>query len=143
MREISEYPIDYLEVIEMFWGMSAFNIKKVKAVDPEFVENIPVPTATRINALVQTKLSLISSEERKEWADRVEGKAVSREVSMSLITDDDNTSTSATRELIMSRFDELSHVWSEYVNQGQTTKELPTKDEPLKLEHNENVEDNG
>lgn len=137
MRELSDYPIEYLEVVEMFWGMSTFNAKKVKAIDSEFVENIPVPTPTRINALVQTKLAIISSEERKEWADRVEGKAVSREVSMHLV-DDDSNSTSATRELIMSKFSELETIWAGYAETGSTTKELDHQ-ETLKLEMGENV----
>lgn len=114
MRELSDYPIEYLEVVEMFWGMSPLVLKKIKGVPKEFVENIPVPTPTRINALIQTKLAMISSEERKEWADRVEGKAVSREVSMSLVSEDNDNSTSATRELIMSKFAEIGDVWKEY-----------------------------
>lgn len=134
MRALSEMSIDQLEVVEMFWGITELKVKKVKALDRDFVENIPVPTPTRINALVQTKLSMISSEERKEWADRVEGKAVSREVSMSLVTDDSENTASATRELITSKFDELGAMWEEY---GKGTKEEAKElghEEVLKLE---------
>lgn len=98
----------------MFWGLAEVNLYKIKSIDKEFVENIPVPTATRINALVQTKLAMISSEERKEWADRVEGKSVSREVSMALVSEDDGNSTASTRELIMSKFSELESAFEVY-----------------------------
>lgn len=140
MRELSELPIDYLEVIEMFWGMSPFEKTKVLNVDPEFVYNIPVPTPVRINALVQTKLAMISSEERKEWADRVEGKAVSREVSMSLTVDDTENSTSATRELIMDNFKKLGDVWKGYENMAGKSQEALPHRETLLIEGSE-VED--
>lgn len=122
MRELSDYPLEYIEVIEMFWGLAPFVAKKVKAIDRDFVENIPVPTPTRINALVQIKLAMVSSEERKEWADRVEGKAVSREVSMSLVSEDNDDSTSATRELIISKFDELGDAWASYGKQQESNQ---------------------
>lgn len=114
MRALSDMSLEQLEVIEMFWGISPLVVDKLKLVDPEFIENISVPTPTRINALLQVKLSLINPEERKEWADRVEGKAVSREVSMSLVTEDSESTTGATREFITSKFDELGDMWKEY-----------------------------
>ena len=143
MRALSEMSLDQLEVVEMFWGIAPLVVDKVKKLDVEFVENIPVPTATRVNALVQTKLSMISSDERKEWADRVEGKAVSREVSMALVTDDSDNTASATRELILDKFDELGNIWSEYGKDSKEEQKELEHDEVLRLEEGTDGETEG
>lgn len=129
MRNLSDMSLDQLTVIGMFWGIDKFDKNLVMSMDRDFVENIPVPTPTRFNALTQIKFSMISSEERKEWADRVEGKPVSREVSMSLNTNDEESSTSSARELIMSKFDELTNYWEDYGK--EETKELSYEDKLL------------
>ena len=143
MRALSEMSLDQLEVVEMFWGITPLVVDKVKKLDVEFVENIPVPTATRVNALVQTKLSMISSDERKEWADRVEGKAVSREVSMALVTDDSDNTASATRELILDKFDELGNIWADYGKGSKEEQKELGHDEVLKLEEGTDGETEG
>lgn len=125
MRKISDYTIEQVEFIEMFWGLIKLDTAKLEEAGKdehmtEFIKNIPVPTPTRINALLQTRLSMISPEERREWADRVEGKSVSREVSMSLTTTDEDNTTSATRDFIKSQFDKLGDAWDSY---GKDLKE--------------------
>lgn len=137
MRELSDMSMEELIVIEMFWGMSPLVIADIHKVDPEFVENIPVPTPTRINALIQVRLSMLNSDERKEWADRVEGKPVSREVSMSLNTTEDENSTKSTKEFIKSKFDELGELWAGYGDMA--SKELPHQEVKLLGQ----LEDNG
>lgn len=137
MRELSDMSMDELIVIEMFWGMSPLVIADIHKVDPEFVEHIPVPTPTRINALIQVRLSMLNSDERKEWADRVEGKPVSREVSMSLNTTEDESSTKSTKEFIKSKFDELGELWAGYGDMA--SKELPHQEVKLLGQ----LEDNG
>lgn len=137
MRELSDMSMEELIVIEMFWGMSPLVIADIHKVDPEFVEHIPVPTPTRINALIQVRLSMLNSDERKEWADRVEGKPVSREVSMSLNTSEDESSTKSTKEFIKSKFDELGELWAGYGDMA--SKELPHQEVKLLGQ----LEDNG
>lgn len=137
MRELSDMSMEELIVIEMFWGMSPLVIADIHKVDPEFVEHIPVPTPTRINALIQVRLSMLNSDERKEWADRVEGKPVSREVSMSLNTTEDESSTKSTKEFIKSKFDELGELWASYGDMA--SKELPHQEVKLLGQ----LEDNG
>lgn len=137
MRELSDMSMEELIVIEMFWGMSPLVIADIHKVDPEFVEHIPVPTPTRINALIQVRLSMLNSDERKEWADRVEGKPVSREVSMSLNTTEDENSTKSTKEFIKSKFDELGELWAGYGDMA--SKELPHQEVKLLGQ----LEDNG
>lgn len=137
MRELSDMSMEELIVIEMFWGMSPLVIADIHKVDPEFVEHIPVPTPTRINALIQVRLSMLNSDERKEWADRVEGKPVSREVSMSLNTMEDENSTKSTKEFIKSKFDELGELWAGYGDMA--SKELPHQEVKLIGQ----LEDNG
>lgn len=137
MRELSDMSMEELIVIEMFWGMSPLVIADIHKVDPEFVEHIPVPTPTRINALIQVRLSMLNSDERKEWADRVEGKPVSREVSMSLNTTEDESSTKSTKEFIKSKFDELGELWAGYGDMA--SKELPHQEVKLLGQ----LEDNG
>lgn len=137
MRELSDMSMEELIVIEMFWGMSPLVIADIHKVDPEFVEHIPVPTPTRINALIQVRLSMLNSDERKEWADRVEGKPVSREVSMSLNTTEDESSTKSTKEFIKSKFDELGEIWAGYGDMA--SKELPHQEVKLLGQ----LEDNG
>ena len=142
-RAYSKMSIDQLEGVEMFWGIAPLVVDKVKKLDVEFVENIPVPTATRVNALVQTKLSMISSDERKEWADRVEGKAVSREVSMALVTDDSDNTASATRELILDKFNELGNIWADYGKGSKEEQKELEHDEVLRLEEGTDGETEG
>jgi len=75
MRALSEMSLDQLEVVEMFWGIAPLVVDKVKKLEVEFVENIPVPTATRVNALVPTRELILDKfdELGNIWADYGKG----------------------------------------------------------------------
>lgn len=82
MRELSFLPLDELELYQMRWGLIDVDPIKVREKGLAFYESIPLPTTVQLNAMKQIMASGEDSYERKEWADRVEGKATQTTVNV-------------------------------------------------------------
>lgn len=75
MRELSFLDADSLALYQMKWGMCPVDKDLVRKYGHTYYEQIPVATPVRINAMNQVLASMEDSVERREWADRIEGKA--------------------------------------------------------------------
>lgn len=82
MRELSLLPQDKLELYQMRWGLIDIDIIAIKEVGLDFYEQIPKPTSVSLNAMKQIMASGEDSSERKEWADRIEGKVTQTTVNV-------------------------------------------------------------
>lgn len=113
MRLISSWTDVEIAIANMFWGIARFEKQAYKdavkagLVSDEFLQEIPRLSITTKNAVKQTLDSVKSADSRKEWADRVEGKAVSREVSINSDVDQEEQEIEKLRQNIMEKFDLL------------------------------------
>lgn len=82
MRELSLLSQNELELYQMRWGLIDKDLVAIKEAGLDFYEQIPLPTPVSINAMKQIMASIDDSYERKEWADRIEGKATQTTVNV-------------------------------------------------------------
>lgn len=88
MRELSELDEDSLTLYAMRWGLIDGDTSLIDKVGIKVFEQIPPATAIQKNALLQILASFDDSIERREWADRIEGKATQRLVNINHDTSD-------------------------------------------------------
>ena len=62
---------------------------------------------------------------------------------MALVTDDSDNTASATRELILDKFDELGNIWAEYGKGSKEEQKELKHDEVLRLEEGTDGETEG
>lgn len=88
MRELSYLDEKSLLLYQMRWDMIEVDSTLVESVGYEAYNSIPPATPIRKNAMLQIMASLEDSMERKEWADRIEGKATQTTVNVNHDTKD-------------------------------------------------------
>lgn len=104
MRELSQLDEDSLVLYAMRWGMIDPDPELIERVGLAVYNNIPSPTAIQKNALQQIINSFDDDMARKEWADRIEGKATQTTMNINHDTSEDiNSLKNYTRE----RLDEI------------------------------------
>lgn len=104
MRELSLLDEDSLMLYAMRWNLIDTDPALIDKVGLVAFESIPSPTAVQKNAMLQILASFEDSFERKEWADRVEGKATQTTMNINHDTKEDiDTLKDYTRE----KLDEL------------------------------------
>lgn len=104
MRELSLLDEESLKLYAMRWNLMDTDPTLVNKVGLVAFESIGSPTAVQRNALLQILASFEDSIERKEWADRIEGKATQTTMNINHDTKEDiNTLKDYTRE----KLDEL------------------------------------
>ena len=93
MRDLSFLSLDELRAYRMRWGLDEVdNDIIMTTVGMEYYTSIPPATSLGLNALRQIEDSYIDPVQRKEWADRIEGKAM--QTSINLNANQDVTSIS-------------------------------------------------
>ena len=82
MRELSFLDEDSLLLYQMRWGIIPVDSALVEKVGYDAYASIPPATPIMKNAMLQTMASLDDSTERREWADRIEGKVTQTTVNV-------------------------------------------------------------
>ena len=75
MRELSLLDEDSLKLYQMRWGLVDVDEVLVSKIGFDVYNSIPPATPVAKNAMLQIMASFEDNYERKEWADRIEGKA--------------------------------------------------------------------
>lgn len=88
MRELSLLDEDSLKLYQMRWGIVDVDEVLVSKVGFDVFSEIPPATPVAKNAMLQIMASFEDSYERKEWADRIEGKATQTTVNVNHDTKD-------------------------------------------------------
>ena len=88
MRELSLLDEESLQLYQMRWGLVDVDEVLVSKVGFEVFSAIPPATPVAKNAMLQIMASFEDSYERKEWADRIEGKATQTTVNVNHDTKD-------------------------------------------------------
>lgn len=88
MRELSLLDEESLELYQMKWGIIDVDAELIKKVGFKAYEAIPPATPVTRNAMLQILASYEDSVERKEWADRIEGKSTQTTVNVNHDTKD-------------------------------------------------------
>lgn len=88
MRELSLLDEDSLTLYQMRWGLIDVDEEILEKVGFEVYSQIPPATPVAKNAMLQIMASYEDSYERKEWADRIEGKATQTTVNVNHDTKD-------------------------------------------------------
>lgn len=88
MRELSLLDEDSLRLYQMRWGLIDSEEELINSVGFEVYSQIPPCTPVAKNAMLQIMASFDDSIERKEWADRIEGKATQTTVNVNHDTKD-------------------------------------------------------
>lgn len=88
MRELSLLDEDSLKLYQMRWGLIDVDEVIVSKVGFAVYNNIPPATPVAKNAMLQIMASYENSFDRKEWADRIEGKATQTTVNVNHDTKD-------------------------------------------------------
>ena len=88
MRELSLLDEDSLKLYQMRWGLIDVDEVIVNKVGFAVYNNIPPATPVAKNAMLQIMASYENSFDRKEWADRIEGKATQTTVNVNHDTKD-------------------------------------------------------
>lgn len=104
MRELSALDEESLLLYQMRWGMVDVDEVLVEKVGFSAYSQIPPATAIRKNAMLQILASLEDSSERKEWADRIEGKVTQTTVNVNHDTKD---SVEVLKDYTKAKLDEL------------------------------------
>lgn len=88
MRELSFLDEDSLKLYQMRWGLVPVDQTLIETVGLSVYNSIPPATAVAKNAMLQIMASLEDNYERKEWADRIEGKVTQTTVNVNHDTKD-------------------------------------------------------
>ena len=88
MRELSALDEDSLRLYQMRWGLIDVEEELISSVGYHTYSQIPPCTPITKNAMLQIMASFEDSVERKEWADRIEGKATQTTVNVNHDTKD-------------------------------------------------------
>lgn len=88
MRELSLLTLEELSLYQMRWNIVPKDLSLIKEYGLDYYESIPKATTVHINALNQILASQEDSYERKEWADRIEGKTMQTTVNVNHDTSD-------------------------------------------------------
>lgn len=88
MRELSLLDEDSLKLYQMRWGLCDIDEVLLSKVGFSAYEKIPPATPVAKNAMLQIMASFEDSGERREWADRIEGKATQTTVNVNHDTKD-------------------------------------------------------
>lgn len=88
MRELSLLDEESLQLYQMRWGLVDVDEVLVSKVGFKAFSAIPPATPVAKNAMLQIMASFEDSYERKEWADRIEGKATQTTVNVNHDTKD-------------------------------------------------------
>lgn len=88
MRELSSMDDDKFNACLMKWGFIPYEGSTVSDVGLEFYSSIPAVNHVIRNAVKQILAAENDSMERKEWADRIEGKATKTTVAINHDTKD-------------------------------------------------------
>lgn len=88
MRELSLLDEDSLKLYQMRWGLIDVDEVIVSKVGFAVYNKIPPATPVAKNAMLQIMASYENSFDRKEWADRIEGKATQTTVNVNHDTKD-------------------------------------------------------
>lgn len=88
MRELSLLDEDSLKLYQMRWGLVDVDEVLVSKIGFEVYNSIPPATPVAKNAMLQIMASFGDNYERKEWADRIEGKATQTTVNVNHDTKD-------------------------------------------------------
>lgn len=88
MRELSSLDERSLELYQMRWGLIDVDETLLSEVGFEVYSQIPPCTPIAKNAMLQIMASFEDSYERKEWADRIEGKVTQTTVNVNHDTKD-------------------------------------------------------
>lgn len=88
MRELSLLDEESLELYQMRWGLIPVDSVLLERVGFDVYEKIPPATPVAKNAMLQIMASFEDSVERKEWADRIEGKSTQTTVNVNHDTKD-------------------------------------------------------
>lgn len=90
MRELSFLSEEELYAYQMRWGFEEVNNDIIEqTVGMDYYTKIPPATAISRNAMYQIKESFLDPVQRKEWADRIEGKAMQTNVNLTSDNVDD------------------------------------------------------
>lgn len=105
MRNLSFLSLDELRAYRMRWGLDDVdNDFIMSTVGMDYYTNIPPATTISRNALLQIEDSYIDPVQRKEWADRIEGKAMQTNIN---VNSTDVTSISELNEYTKEAIDEF------------------------------------
>lgn len=88
MRELSLLDEDSLKLYQMRWGLVDVDEVLVSKIGFEVYNSIPPATPVAKNAMLQIMASFEDNYERKEWADRIEGKATQTTINVNHDTKD-------------------------------------------------------
>ena len=88
MRELSALDEDSLRLYQMRWGLIDVEEELINSVGYHAYSKIPPCTPIAKNAMLQIMDSFEDSVERKEWADRIAGKATQTTVNVNHDTKD-------------------------------------------------------
>lgn len=88
MRELSLLDEESLKLYQMRWGLIDVDDSLLDKVGYEVYSNIPPCTPVSKNAMLQIMASFDDNYERREWADRIEGKATQTTVNVNHDTKD-------------------------------------------------------
>ena len=111
LEDISNFSDIEMTIAKMFWNIEPFDKSLFIAVyengyiDDAFLANIPKLTNYTKAAIAQTNLALKDENARKEWADRLYGKSINRDIRIQNNTDENELE--AIRKEIYSKFDLL------------------------------------
>lgn len=82
MRELSFLDEESLLLYQMRWGLIPVDQALIESVGLAVYNAIPPATVVAKNAMLQIMASLEDNYERKEWADRIEGKVMQTNVNV-------------------------------------------------------------
>ena len=104
MRELSALDDESLLLYQMRWGLTEIDEVLIERVGFSVYSQIPPATAIQKNAMLQIMASFEDSTERKEWADRIEGKTTQTTVNVNHDTKD---SVDVLKNYTKAKLDEL------------------------------------
>lgn len=104
MREFSNLDEDSLKLYQMRYGLIPIDKVLIDQVGYSAFIDIPSCTPIQKNAMLQIMASFDDSYERKEWADRIEGKTTQTNVN---VNHDTSNSIDDLEKYTLSKLDEI------------------------------------
>lgn len=104
MREFSNLDEDSLKLYQMRYGLIPIDKVLIDQVGYSAFMDIPSCTPIQKNAMLQIMASFDDSYERKEWADRIEGKTTQTNVN---VNHDTSNSIDDLEKYTLSKLDEI------------------------------------